>query len=304
MNDTNSHKVQGETEVKASDLSNGLVSARVDPLADDSTVLLQGSLADAWPASPAPQSLRRRLVERARESACAGAAMVNRRRRDRHLLERTHERSVYQLYEHEAGSGPLRAGEPVRVRLAEIAPQGVWMTAPTGPGVARDWLIVQGAATLQTEGEPSQVLSALDHVAQGLPASAMPACVCAGADGAVVLLREHGASQEDAPSVTSKDSPDAWEQYAPMIRRRVLWRDGPMAAMLWSADPGASVPHHTHGHDEECLMLRGDLFQDDYLLREGDYQLAPSGSAHRTVETDTGALIYAHGDLDMRVVGT
>ena len=49
-------------------------------------------------------------------------------------------------------------------------------------------------------------------------------------------------------------------------------------------------------------MLRGDLFQDDYLLQEGDYQLAPSGSAHQTVTTDTGALIYAHGDLDMRIV--
>ena len=75
-----------------------------------------------------------------------------------------------------------------------------------------------------------------------------------------------------------------------------------MAAMLWLAEPGATVPHHHHGHDEECLMLRGDLFQDDYLLREGDYQLAPSGTAHETVSTDTGALIYAHGDLQMQFV--
>ena len=84
---------------------------------------------------------------------------------------------------------------------------------------------------------------------------------------------------------------------------RVLWRQGGQAAMLWLAEPGATVPQHRHGHDEECLMLRGDLFQDDYLLREGDYQLAPQGSMHRTVSTDTGALIYAHGDLDMQVLG-
>jgi len=45
------------------------------------------------------------------------------------------------------------------------------------------------------------------------------------------------------------------------------------------------------------------LFQDDYLLREGDYQLAPSGSLHQTVDTDTGALIYAHGDLEMQIIG-
>ena len=32
------------------------------------------------------------------------------------------------------------------------------------------------------------------------------------------------------------------------------------------------MPQHTHGHDEECLMVQGELFLDDLLLQEGDYQ--------------------------------
>ena len=79
-------------------------------------------------------------------------------------------------------------------------------------------------------------------------------------------------------------------------------RDG-QAALLYLADPGAQVPVHTHGHDEECLMVQGELFLDDLLLQAGDYQLAPAGTGHRITETDTGVVIYAHGDLDLQFVG-
>jgi quercetin dioxygenase-like cupin family protein len=80
-----------------------------------------------------------------------------------------------------------------------------------------------------------------------------------------------------------------------------LWQRGGQAAMLCLAEAGARVPSHVHGHDEECLMVRGELFLDDLLLREGDYQLAPAGSGHRVTETDVGALIYAHGDADLHL---
>lgn len=39
------------------------------------------------------------------------------------------------------------------------------------------------------------------------------------------------------------------------------------------------------------------------LLRAGDYPLAPSGTAHRITETDTGVVVYAHGDFELRFVG-
>lgn len=73
--------------------------------------------------------------------------------------------------------------------------------------------------------------------------------------------------------------------------------------MLYHAQAGAAVPQHSHGHDEECLMVQGELFLDDVLLQEGDYQLAPAGTGHRVTETDTGVVIYAHGDLDLKFFG-
>jgi quercetin dioxygenase-like cupin family protein len=215
---------------------------------------------------------------------------------------------VHELYRRGLGAEVLRPGEPLRVRLAQLSPQAAWWLPAAEPGVGRDWLLVRGRAELQVEAAAGLALGPLDYHVQGSADSRLPVCVSAGADGALVLLRERVLALVDAAhaseSLTVRESPDQWQEYAPLIKRRLLWHEGPLAAMLWWAEPGASVPHHAHGHDEECLMLRGDLFQDDYLLREGDYQLAPSGSAHESVSTDTGALIYAHGDLNMQFVSS
>ncbi|MGM9489313.1 cupin domain-containing protein [Ideonella sp. YS5] len=285
----------------------GAIRPAPDPLADEAVALLHGSLAEAWEEGVPAVGLRERLASRAARSAGLNRTMVNVRRRERVLLEQTPQRVVHELYRQAPGEGAQRPGEPLRVRMVQLSPEGAWLLPAGDPGVGREWLLVRGRALLQTEAAVPLSLGPLDYHVQSAAASRTGACICAGAEGALVLLRERvlrpGDPAHAGESRTVRESPDQWEDYAPLIRRRLLWQDGPVAAMLWLAEPGASVPHHSHGHDEECLMLQGDLFQDDYLLCEGDYQLAPSGSAHESVSTDTGALIYAHGDLQMQIVG-
>jgi len=281
-----------------------LIRPAPDPLSDESTGLLHGVLAEAWAEAAVANGLRDRLARRAEQSAQRIGAVVNVRRQERVLLEQNADCAVHRIYGR-LDAAQLRPGEPLQVRTIELAPRAVWLLPEGAPGVGRDWLLIRGGAHLQTEGEATVALQALDYHVQGPAASGAAACVQADDEGAMLLLRERaqGADPHAAEPVssTSRETPDAWEDFAPLVKRRVLWQQGPVAAMLWLASPGATVPQHHHGHDEECLMLRGDLFQDDYLLREGDYQLAPSGSSHETVNTDTGALIYAHGDLDMQI---
>ena len=57
---------------------------------------------------------------------------------------------------------------------------------------------------------------------------------------------------------------------------------------------------HTHDHHEEGLRLQGECLPDDLPLQAGDYPLACSG--HRITVSDTGVVIYAHGDLDLQCV--
>ena len=89
-----------------------------------------------------------------------------------------------------------------------------------------------------------------------------------------------------------------WQDFCPGVRIRELWNGGERRSVLVRMTAGARVNAHRHGLEEECLMLAGEAFIGDTLLRSGEYQLAPQGSRHGAIQTDVGALFYVHGSLD------
>lgn len=197
---------------------------------------------------------------------------------------------------------PRSRGEPLRVRLLELAPGAQLPAMALGAAEAlqprhREWLLLSGNA--QAEG---RALSLRDYLVT--PAGCATPTWQAGADGALLYLREAElpARPGEQPQAVL-DAEAGWPDFAPGIQRRVLWQRDGQAALLYFAQPGAAVPLHSHGHDEECLMVQGELFLDDLLLQHGDWQLAPAGTGHHTTATDTGVVIYAHGDLDLQFVG-
>jgi quercetin dioxygenase-like cupin family protein len=233
-----------------------------------------------------PAPLRERLLARVARSAAAARVMHTVRHGDSLQPQPAPGVVLHELYR--ASSGPTRAGEPQRVQLLRVAPLALWQ-APAS-ACTREWLVLQGDLTLE-----GLALERHDYHRHG-PGNAQ--ALAAGQHGALLLLREAPARPAQAP-FTQRAHQAPWQDYAPGVQRRVLWRDGDEAAMLYRAEAGASVPHHGHGHDEECLPLQGDLFLDDVLLRPLDYQLAPAGSEHAAVFTDTGAVLYAHGDAEL-----
>jgi len=261
-----------------------------DPLADECVGLLAEPVAAAGRLPVAsPDILRVRVLDRVLRSARASRAFVTVRERDARPEPLALGVSARTLYE--AGGTGRRPGEPGRVRILVLAAGASWQ-----PDVAEatqsEWLVMAGQVELG-----GLALAARDfHLC--------PAGLATGPlrsrDGARVYLREacYGADRAGAP-VSVHDAGAAWEDFAPGIKRRVLWSAGAEAALMYHALPGAQVPRHGHGHDEECLMLEGEVFLDDVLLRQGDYQLAPAGTLHGGVSTDTGLLLFAHGDLQL-----
>ncbi len=63
--------------------------------------------------------------------------------------------------------------------------------------------------------------------------------------------------------------------------------------------PGASVARHMHRADEECVVLEGSVRIGDLLLHAGDFHLGREGSEHPLATTDTGAVFYLRGALDL-----
>jgi len=248
-------------------------------------------------AAAATGGLRSRLTARLAASQAAEAPMTTRRRKRLPRNTLAPGVTAQTLYSAPAGRS-LRPGEPLRARLLELAPGATLAADALGDAHAgfashqRELLVLSGSVVLQ-----GQVLSQRDYhlLPAGVPMPALHA-----EQGALLFLREADLpAQPGDAAVTVFDAAAGWPAFAPGIRRRVLWQRDGQAALLYHAEPGASVPLHRHGHDEECLMLQGELFLDDLLLQQGDYQLAPAGTGHRITETDTGVVIYAHGDLDL-----
>lgn len=98
-----------------------------------------------------------------------------------------------------------------------------------------------------------------------------------------------------ASPVTVRADEGEWRDFAPGVQTKSLWSDADVRSMLLRLQPGACADAHAHSIDEECLMLEGEAFFGDTLLRAGDYQLAPAGTRHRDVVSDVGALLFVRG---------
>lgn len=267
-----------------------------DPLADPWMPVLAPLLEATGEAAPvAVRGLK--LFERVARSAAASRLLHTKRLAD--ALPVAPERGVTLRPLYRAlGTRPLRPGEPEAATLVELAPGAIW----AGPATAsqREWLVLGGTVHIgPTRLEPHDY-----HV---LPAGHRAGALHT-ATGALLYQREApgapaGSAGEMVQAHTQRASQAHWEDFGPGIKRRLMWQHQGLAAMLYHALPGAAVPHHGHGHDEECLMLAGDFFLDEVLLRPLDYQVAPAGTEHVAASTDTGLLVFAHGDLALDIKG-
>lgn len=100
--------------------------------------------------------------------------------------------------------------------------------------------------------------------------------------------------------ITIRAHEGEWSDLATGVSSKSLFDDGQTHSSI------VRIAAHTHwiaqqqllAQDEECLLLEGDVFFGDTLLRAGDWQLAPLGSESLPVSTDKGALIFMRSARD------
>lgn len=100
---------------------------------------------------------------------------------------------------------------------------------------------------------------------------------------------------EAAPLLTIRADEDTWQPFLPKIRIKVLYEEGGYLSYLLRLEPGAEIAPHAHPLDEECVVLEGEVRMGDLVVRAGDYHLAPRGTPHGLLRTDTGALLFLRG---------
>lgn len=231
---------------------------------------------EAQPSSP----LRRRLVERIHASLA-------------------HERQFLTQRRDTCGWDEPQPGVRRRV-LVHTAVGACWLVELT-PGTRLATTPGFSQAELVLLDGTAKLAHTPLHCGDAVLAPHDPAhAVSAGEQTARLFLRLSAPPQAPAGVLCFSTLVDGvgWDDFRPGVRVRALWSDGQRSSLLVRMRAGASVSEHGHPLDEECMMLAGEAFVGDTLLRSGEFQWAPGGSRHGAVTTDVGALFFVHGSLD------
>jgi len=89
-----------------------------------------------------------------------------------------------------------------------------------------------------------------------------------------------------------------WTPFLPGICVKTLRLDAEAGTQttLWRIEPGASIPAHSHSHEEECLVLSGSIEHDGVAYHAGDFLLAGPGDRHQQFSCPDGALLLIRGE--------
>jgi quercetin dioxygenase-like cupin family protein len=87
-------------------------------------------------------------------------------------------------------------------------------------------------------------------------------------------------------------SNEGWVDVMPLIKVKTLFKSDDGKGVLFRFQPGARLPAHEHGTDEECVVLEGELHIGSEIVRSGDFHLARRGLPHGDLTSPSGALFY------------
>ena len=103
-------------------------------------------------------------------------------------------------------------------------------------------------------------------------------------------IREESSESSDELLTVSGDAGE-WIETGPGNKIKILRSDAETMSMLVRLEPGTTFPRHYHPADEETYVVEGETWFGDIHLVAGDYHLAPKGTTHGEVRTETGCVL-------------
>lgn len=258
---------------------------------------LAARLGDLQPAADRARTLRRRLLDRAHRSVVAHREYQTVRVED----------GAWQPVVDGVVRRVLRSDASARVEIQCLVP-GTSLPWPDG-ACAQEILVLEGALAVPGGADPpTGVPGAVGYCVRQRTAPDEPLVALADTR---VYVRHLLVERASLPALEARWWEQACASTAWVDPGRRRWRessagvdvlplrgDSDVVSMLVRFAAGASVPDHAHALDEDCLVLQGEMFLGDILLRTGDYQLAPAGGTHFGETSDVGVLFFFHGALD------
>jgi quercetin dioxygenase-like cupin family protein len=94
--------------------------------------------------------------------------------------------------------------------------------------------------------------------------------------------------------ITVRANEGVWRDVGPGVAAKALWHCGDAQSMLVRIAPGARMVAANRSGAER-LVLQGEIFAGDTLLRAGDFQCMTADVENCEVESDSGALVFMRG---------
>ncbi len=87
-----------------------------------------------------------------------------------------------------------------------------------------------------------------------------------------------------------------WAAEGPKFWTKLLHQDSARGqrTMLMKIDPGASTPLHAHEEIEEIYVLSGSFFDQNRVLKAGDYACREAGAMHTAGSEDGAVLLLVY----------
>jgi len=106
---------------------------------------------------------------------------------------------------------------------------------------------------------------------------------------------ERIATAERSHLTVPADAP-GWSHFLPGVKIKVLHESDGVMSYLLRLQPGAVIPAHRHPHDEECVVMSGELrIGDALVVTAGGFHLARKDALHAPLTTVDGATIFLRG---------
>jgi len=269
-------------------------AASVADNADDAdaslaTALLADALAPIAPAPPRADSLRARLLDRASRSVAARRGVHTLRARD----------NDWQPYVKGVCYRLLHSTPTVRSLLVQFDPGAT--LPPHRHGHHEECMVlsgnlVMGALELR-RGDYHLAPARSRHAGLVSPEGALiylrGAAIGSGRAAVREVLGALLPSGRDQPLTVFADA-DGWTEPLPGVQMKPLWSGAGHHSRLYRFARGAACADDRPAAESECVMLDGDAYFGDTLVRAGDYQFVEAGARHGAVSSDDGALFFVH----------
>lgn len=97
----------------------------------------------------------------------------------------------------------------------------------------------------------------------------------------------------DAP-VTITEADGEWRPLAQGVAEKLLWQAEVGMSRFVRLAPGSCYCPRPYARECEFMVVAGEVFFGDILLRQGELHIAPAGTFHADISSDCGGMFFVH----------